>query len=179
MKKLALISFLTLSLLMLFGCMDEPNESSLPPESSQSSVSQENSEVPPSPAPESSEAAKTSEPAEVKIAFAEGDETAAEEFTEEEFKDSPFLVKLAFSADSDIKNVQFLDVTLSPDGSFTVNKPLYTLESLPENDILLIGTTFPGDTPSRGISYEDMDGTAHRLLIFLSGMDGSLLTEEF
>ena len=60
------------------------------------------------------------------------------------------------------------------------SKPIYSLDRLTPERPLVVCMTFPGDTPTYGISYVDEsgDGMMHHLTVEISGEDGTLLLRE-
>lgn len=60
------------------------------------------------------------------------------------------------------------------------SKPIYSLDRLTPERSLVVRMTFPGDTPTYGISYVDESGDemTHHLTVEVSGEDGTLLLRE-
>ena len=63
---------------------------------------------------------------------------------------------------------------------FYDSKLIYSLDRLTPERPLVVRMTFPGDTPTYGISYVDEsgDGMKHNLIVEVSGEDGTLLLRE-
>ncbi|MGN1231043.1 MAG: hypothetical protein ACI4TP_04010, partial [Anaerotignum sp.] len=91
--------------------------------------------------------------------------------------------KILFLAKSTVKDFQVLSLSLEDvdeNGKVTFStETLYALEELTPQRPLMVGITFFGTIPNYGISYVDENGAARSFSVGISGMDGSLLLEEF
>lgn len=91
--------------------------------------------------------------------------------------------KILFLAKSTVKDFQVLSLSLEDvdeNGNITFStETLYVLEELTPQRPLMAGMTIYGTIPNYGISYVDENGAARSFAVGISGMDGSLILEEF
>lgn len=88
-----------------------------------------------------------------------------------------------FATDKPVKDfkiftLSFVDFTDDGKYYFTEDLLKWFGDMTPERDFT-VQFAFPGDLPSAGFSYKDLNGDFHRFMIGISGMDGSLYIEEF
>ncbi|MGN0688231.1 MAG: hypothetical protein ACI4KA_09005 [Oscillospiraceae bacterium] len=121
--------------------------------------------------------------ASVSLQYAEdilSDSTEYDEFVADE---SEPQTKIAFTTDTEISDFKLLALTcddISDDGEITFSvQECFRQDKLVPERPLVIGLTFIGDIPNYGFSYIDSDGTSRRFTIAMSGMDGSLIMQEF
>ncbi len=103
---------------------------------------------------------------------------------DEFFADSnDFRESVVFVADHDVHDFKVLAITLEnveDDGTMTFStEELYNLDILTPEHPLLVHMTFYGTIPHYGISYTDNNGIVHNFAVTQSGMDGSLLLNQF
>ena len=85
--------------------------------------------------------------------------------------DQPILLR----AQTDVKNLQFFIVDYpEDDGLETEGEALFTCEDVKAGDEMVLITSFPGEMPVRGISF-DLDGQHEAYALSMSGKDGSLI----
>ena len=91
--------------------------------------------------------------------------------------------KVVFMTQSTVKEFQVLSLSLEDvdeNGKITFStEKLYGLAELTPERPLMAGMTFYGTIPNYGISYVDGNGVTRSFSVGISGMDGSLLLEEF
>jgi len=100
--------------------------------------------------------------------------------------DSEYQVPVLLEVcDGTVYNVKFKALSLK-DYDEEYNTPIFDETVMYEQDKYAVGDepiiaymSFPGDTPSYGISYELNDGFEFRLAFSLSGLDGSLVTTPY
>lgn len=98
--------------------------------------------------------------------------------------DGEYAANVLFTAKRTVIDFELMQLTIreiSEDGTVSYDsKPIYSLDRLTPERSLIIRMTFPGDTPTYGISYVDEsgDGMMHRLTVEVSGADGTLLLRE-
>lgn len=103
----------------------------------------------------------------------------------DQFDDYPsdYQVRLAFTADGPVNDFRFLALTLrdaGADGAMHYDtEELYATDALAEGRPVVIGMTFAGDVPDRGVAYTDEAGVTRCFALALSGADGSPLLIEF
>lgn len=100
------------------------------------------------------------------------------------FADSnDFRESVVFVTDHHVHNFKVLALSLEnieDDGTMTFStEELYTLDVLTPELPLLVHMTFYGTVPHYGISYADNNGIVHSFAVMQSGMDGSLILNEF
>lgn len=97
--------------------------------------------------------------------------------------DSENRVSVLLSTDGilgDFKVLSLMVTDFSEDGKLICDtEELYDKGTLTSFCPLVLEMTFWGDTPSYGISYTDGEGNERRFAIGMSGMDGSVILEEF
>lgn len=103
---------------------------------------------------------------------------------DEFFADSnDFRESVVFVTDHDVHDFKVLALSLEnieDDGTMTFStEELYTLDILTPEHPLLVHMTFYGTVPNYGISYTDNNGIVHKFAVTQSGMDGSLILNEF
>lgn len=126
----------------------------------------------------------TSDEATVSVAYAD-EELLASYDDYDEYIDyaSEYQVKLVFTANTAVSDFKFLklsfiDVDESEYMSFDVEELQAANELSPQRP-LVIGMTFIGTVPDRGISYVGTDGTTKYYAVSMSGDDGSPMLIEF
>lgn len=91
--------------------------------------------------------------------------------------------KIVFMTQSTVKDFQVLSLSLEnveENGRVTFStEKLYALEELTPERPLLAGMTIHGTIPQYGISYVDSNGEKRNFAVEISGMDGSLILQEF
>ena len=93
----------------------------------------------------------------------------------DEFMDYPseYQVKVVFTTDIPVKDFRFLSLTwvdMDESGMMEFEtEDLYTWEELSPQRPLVVGMTFVGSIPDRGIAYVDADGTTKYYSIGMSG----------
>ena len=103
----------------------------------------------------------------------------------DQFDDYPsdHQTQLVFTADGPVTDFRFLALTLrdlGTDGGMTFDtEELYATDALAAGRPVVIGMTFAGDLPDRGISFTDENGSTRTFALALSGEDGSPLLLEF
>ena len=176
MKKLIILA-LSLMLLVSCGEKEAPSESLEPAPSE--SISEE---VKPSEEAEPSEEApveKDMTPANLKVYFLEeGDTSYVGTLSIADAENDPYIVNFILEADNTIENMELADASMDGEMTYSKGNIVSTYPSLKKGEKLLISTSFPGDMPSQCISYTDADGKVKTHLLYLSGMDGSVVLEE-
>ena len=110
--------------------------------------------------------------ANIGIAYADGMSLAD---ALDEFMDYPseYQVKVVFTTDIPVKDFRFLSLTwvdIDESGMLEFEtEDLYTWEELSPQRPLVVGMTFVGSIPDRGIAYVDADGTTKYYSIGMSG----------
>ena len=85
--------------------------------------------------------------------------------------DQPVL----FRAQTDVRGFSFFTVDYPADGGEgTEGEALFTCDELKKGEKIILVTSFPGDMPSRGISF-DLGGQHEAYALSMSGEDGSLM----
>ena len=85
--------------------------------------------------------------------------------------DQPVL----FRAQTDVLEFRFFTVDYPADGGEeTEGEALFTYDELKKGEEIILVTSFPGDMPSRGISF-DLGGQHEAYALSMSGEDGSLI----
>ena len=93
------------------------------------------------------------------------------------FREKPteFDQSVLIRARVDIKNLQFFTIEYSEDRETEIKgKLLFTCDAMEEGSEIVIITSFPGDMPNRGLSF-DLDGVHKAYTLSISGKDGSLI----
>ena len=110
------------------------------------------------------------------IDYTGADLTNAQKFTAD---NSEYETEVVFLAAGEITDFAFCSVEnidYTDEGTYKAElTPMHTIDTLNENEPLIVTMTFWGDTPSYGITYTDSEGTNHSELIALSGVDGSVV----
>ena len=85
--------------------------------------------------------------------------------------DQPVL----FRAQTDVLGFRFFAMEYPADGGEgTEGETLFTCDELKKGEEIILVTSFPGDMPSRGISF-DLGGQHEAYSLSMSGEDGSLM----
>lgn len=92
--------------------------------------------------------------------------------------DSEYMVKVVFSANEKLSNVQFTSLTFADDG-YAVSEVYQTLPELTPGKPLVACVSFPGIMSVYGISFTDSSGNYRSFAVSTSGRDGSLVFEEY
>lgn len=98
--------------------------------------------------------------------------------------DGEYSTDVLFTAKRTVTDFELMRLTIREiyeDGTASyASEPIYSLERLTPERPLVVHMIFPGDTPAYGISYVDEsgDGMTHRLMIEISGEDGTLSLQE-
>lgn len=87
---------------------------------------------------------------------------------------SEYKVYALFQANEPLTDLCIYDTQFG-DAGFLPDQLLYKLPSLTPEKPLIAHLEFPGDFSSYIVCYRDNSGTAHELLLSVSGMDGSLV----
>lgn len=101
--------------------------------------------------------------------------TVYEEYIVDE---SEYTVKIAFSTDKQIKDVNITSLTYEEHG-FVVDSVLYTIDKIDSNTAFVIGVVFYGDMTTYGVSFTDLNNETHYYSLSQSGFDGSLVANEY
>ena len=98
--------------------------------------------------------------------------------------DGEYSTDVLFTVKRTVTDFELMRLTIREiyeDGTASyASEPIYSLERLTPERPLVVHMTFPGDTPAYGISYvdESRDRMTHRLMIEISGEDGTLSLQE-
>lgn len=92
-------------------------------------------------------------------------------------EESDATVRLAFSADQTVENVQFVSFELSEAG-MKVDRVLYSMEELYPGKPLVTAVVFYGDMTAYGLICTDGSGQQRCYMVSVSGYDGSLIVNE-
>jgi len=101
--------------------------------------------------------------------------TVYEEYIVDE---SEYTVKIAFSTDKHIKDVNITSLKYEEHG-FIVDSVLYTIDKIDNNTAFVIGVVFYGDMTTYGVSFTDLNNETHYYSLSQSGFDGSLVANEY
>jgi len=119
----------------------------------------------------------------VNVAYADEVVTEATNYDWFTADESPDCTKVIFMGEGNVQDFKFL--SLFCDDVLEDGTPVYTVEELyradrlgPEKS-LVVEMTFWGTIPSYGYSFVDDNGETRRYALGISGMDGSIFTEEF
>ncbi len=93
--------------------------------------------------------------------------------------DSEYTTKLVFKANEKLTDVVFSALNYDMNGTYYVEKELYTLPELNPDKPLVAGVVFYGDMTAYGISFKDDNGNEHNYAVLISGKDGSLVMNEY
>lgn len=104
-----------------------------------------------------------------------------DEYVEPE--NAAYQVKILFEISATVKDVRFLVIYLDESGedgslNFYVDKTLYSMDTLPPEKPLVVGTVFEGLLPTRAISFVDENNTTRYYSVEMSGKDGSIFLSE-
>lgn len=94
-------------------------------------------------------------------------------------EDSEYMVKLLFTSDEILTDVQLSLLAPGSSSDYEVTKKLYTLEELTPDMPLVAGVVFYGDMTAYGISFTDAQGQSRHFAAYISGRNGSLLLDEY
>lgn len=109
--------------------------------------------------------------------FAEVIDLAGSEWIEHITEESEFMVRIAFRANEHLKDVEL--TTLTCGEMYEVGDVHCLLSGLEEDTYFVAGVVFYGDMTTYGISFEDERGEMRYYAVSLSGMDGSLVMNEY
>jgi len=91
--------------------------------------------------------------------------------------DSEYMVRIAFRANEPLNNLKF--TTLRYGDVYEVEENHYWIYWLDEGEYFVAGVVFYGDMTTYGISFVDEEGEERYYAVSLSGMDGSLVMNEY
>jgi len=103
-------------------------------------------------------------------------------YTDANIQATTGAIKVLFTTTAPAKEFHFFEVTYEErsDGFVFVERTLlYSTNDLTPEKPLVIRVLFPGEIPTRGISYLDENGVTQYFIVIVSGRDGSLLLIEF
>lgn len=93
-------------------------------------------------------------------------------------EDSEYTVKMAFSSNEVLTDVQFSSLGYDDDGNYQVAEILYTLEEITPDMPFVAGVVFYGDMTAYGISFNDSSRQRHNYAVSISGRNGELILNE-
>lgn len=92
--------------------------------------------------------------------------------------DSEYMVKIAFQAMENLRDVAF--TSLQSDGdSYEVTETLYTLDTLASETFFVAGVVYYGDMTTYGISFTDSTNTTRYYAVYISARNGALTLDEY
>lgn len=94
-------------------------------------------------------------------------------------EESDYITAIGFTASETITNVQFGLLDWFETESYQMDEVLFTIETMTPEQPFLAHVTFWGDMTTYGLSFTDESGTERHFYILISGMDGSLICEEY
>jgi len=92
--------------------------------------------------------------------------------------DSEYMTRLVFHPGEVLRNISFHSLQYEL-GTYVVSEELYALPALSPDKPLVTGVVFYGSMTTYGISFTDADGYARHFAVYTSGMDGSLILQEY
>lgn len=129
---------------------------------------------------------KSTTPANVSMSFLSEDTTTDKypecyEFSDPVYNNKTYQNSILIVTDSPISKVKIIDAELGEEtngdlSGFHTKAEIYELPELTAEKPLIYNTEFPGDMPSRLISYVDATGEEKIFSLSMSGEDGSLVT---
>ena len=90
--------------------------------------------------------------------------------------DSEYMVRLAFIANENLKDLRFTSIYLSDDGM--VDDTLHTFKELKEGQMFVAGVVFTGDFTTFGLEFVDASGNTQYYAAYMSGRNGELILQE-
>ena len=90
--------------------------------------------------------------------------------------DSEYMVRLAFIANENLKDLRFASIYLSDDG--IVDDTLHTFKELKEGQMFVAGVVFTGDFTTFGLEFVDVNGDTQYYAAYMSGRNGELILQE-
>ena len=90
--------------------------------------------------------------------------------------DSEYMVRLAFIANENLKDLRFTSIYLSDDG--IVDDTLHTFKELKEGQMFVAGVVFTGDFTTFGLEFVDASGNTQYYAAYMSGRNGELILQE-
>ena len=90
--------------------------------------------------------------------------------------DSEYMVRLAFIANENLKDLRFTSIYLSDDG--IVDDTLHTFKELKEGQMFVAGVVFTGDFTTFGLEFVDVNGDTQYYAAYMSGRNGELILQE-
>ena len=90
--------------------------------------------------------------------------------------DSEYMVRLAFIANENLKDLRFTSIYLSDDGM--VDDTLHTFKELKEGQMFVAGVVFTGDFTTFGLEFVDVNGDTQYYAAYMSGRNGELILQE-
>ena len=90
--------------------------------------------------------------------------------------DSEYMVRLAFIANKNLKDLRFTSIYLSDDG--IVDDTLHTFKELKEGQMFVAGVVFTGDFTTFGLEFVDASGNTQYYAAYMSGRNGELILQE-
>lgn len=91
-------------------------------------------------------------------------------------EESEYMVRLAFVANENLKDLRFTTIYLSDDG--LKDETLYTFKELKEGQMFVAGVVFAGDMTSFGLEFVDAQGQTQYYTTYISGRNGELILQE-
>ncbi len=86
--------------------------------------------------------------------------------------------QVLYKTSETVTNLEIFQLSVTENGDLQKGKVLYTLQKLSPDKPLVAETCIDGDTPVRGISFEDADGNIHCYSVSKNKKDGSVKLSE-
>lgn len=91
-------------------------------------------------------------------------------------EESEYMVRLAFVANENLKDIKLTSIYLTDDGM--ADDTLHTLKELKEAQMFVAGVVFTGDFTTFGLEFVDADGETQYYAAYISGRNGELILQE-
>lgn len=92
------------------------------------------------------------------------------------FDESEYMVRLAFLAKEELKDIRFTSIYLTDEG--VADDTLHSLSELKEGQVFVAGVVFAGDMTSFGLEFIDAKGELRYYSTYISGRNGELILQE-
>ena len=94
-------------------------------------------------------------------------------------EETDYITSIGFIAGETLTDVHFGLLDWFEREEYTMDRELYTIETMTPDQPFLAQVCFYGDMTTYGISFTDADGAQRHYAVSISGMDGSLLCREY
>ena len=94
-------------------------------------------------------------------------------------EETDYITSIGFTAGETLTDVRFGLLDWFEREAYTMDRELYTIDTMTPDQNFLAQVCFYGDMTTYGISFTDADGARRHYAVSISGMDGRVLCREY